>query len=202
MRYILDNASDFLQDVGEDYVPDDKKPHFEEWNQQPDGGAFGSVDKDNEFDLVDAILDNLNPDLREVDSLIERVAAQAVPKADYPPRGIASESKKLWKNLMSNKSFLKHLRERTPQNQWALSHYIFTLHALKAGKKPFSYWTPAHAKAFATKHGKIQLNLAKKREFKKKSGETPEHYHQRTGRCPRHFVWKEDRKRCLHKEAA
>lgn len=44
IRYILDNANDFLLDVDEDdgYTPEKDKPNFEDWNE-PSGGTFGNI---------------------------------------------------------------------------------------------------------------------------------------------------------------
>jgi hypothetical protein len=263
LRYVLDNASDFLESVGQDYVPNRKKPNFEDWNP-PDGGAFGSVDKipgglaqgkspkefdqvelargikiekehtsdpeiaqeiamdhlvedplyyqklekmeskgssDPSLDLIDMILDNLNPRLREIDSLIERVASLSIPRALVPLKGMTSKARKIWVHLMSSRQFRRHLRDRTPGDQWTLSRYVFILHALQAGLKPFTWWSRVDEAEFTRQHEKIDLNLKKKREFESSQGLSVESYQEKLGRCPPDFVWVESSQKCVWKES-
>jgi hypothetical protein len=44
IRYVLDNAEEFLLDLSddEDYIPEKDKPNFIDWNP-PSGGAFGGI---------------------------------------------------------------------------------------------------------------------------------------------------------------
>jgi hypothetical protein len=184
MRYILDNAEEFLLDLKDDpdYIPDGDKPNFIDWNP-PEGHTEGAYRA-----LVDVL-----PDL-EVD------AKQALPSASYPPSGVkGAKAKRLWQELMTSKKFVKALRGRPPGVQWAIAHHTHVLRCTRNQVKPFGYWTPEHQKKFDTRHKAMQVSLQHKRNFMKAHGETPEQYRKRTGKCPKGFTYIPERKRCVHK---
>lgn len=180
MRFVLDNADEFLLHDVDDYIPEGAKKNFEDWNP-PDGHVTGKVQVQ-----------------------VQKIALkQTLPAKDYPLRGIekGTPAHKMWSELMDSDNFRQVLKSKPPQQQWAIAHHAHVLKCRKNKVKPFSWWTPEHKSKFETKLKKIHNNIHHKSAFKKRSGETPEQHRKRTGKCPRHFVWVGSRKRCIHKDS-
>ena len=180
LRYVLDHHEDFLDD--EDiarYTPEGDKPNFQDWNP-PSGHTEGTTK-----------------------TALKGPEVQPLPGVNYPPHGIVkgSPAHRQWKELMSSENFKNALKGKPAPIQWAIAHHAHTLKCRKHKVKPFSWWTPEHKEKFETKLKGIHNNLRHKAKFKAKTGESPEQFRRRVGKCPKHFVWVPEKNRCVHKDS-